>query len=218
MAKSMIHLNGHILCSVDVETTGFTAGYHDVVQVAILPLDSEIKPRTDVNAFYIMLKPKRPENADPKAMAVSKLSLAQLILEGIDPDDGAELFVEWFNNLGLAVNKKIAPLASNWIFDSGFIKDWLGEIDFNARFHFHYRDTQPLALYMNDRYAFHAEKPPFNRVGVGNLAEHFGIVNLQAHDALQDCVTSAEIYRRMCTMFCPLNMGAYRPIEVPDGK
>ena len=48
MARGMIHLNGNILCAVDVETTGLEVGFHEIWQIAVLPLDSNIKPNKDI--------------------------------------------------------------------------------------------------------------------------------------------------------------------------
>lgn len=213
-SRSMIHLNGQLLCAVDVETTGLIPGFHDLVQIAVLPLDSEINPLADVIPFYMTMKPIRPENIDWSTTSVTKLDLANIMLKAPDSYDAAHMFVEWFEDLNLPLKKRIAPLASNWIFDSGFIKEWLGPTDFESRFHFHYRDTQPVALFMNDRADKHQSKLPFSRVSVKSLGNHFDIVNLQAHDALQDCVTTAEIYKRMLTMFTPVFPGAQAPREL----
>ena len=62
MSKSRVmkHWNGHQLCAIDTETTGLEAGYHEIVEIAIIPLDSEIKPRTDVLPFNIFIKPDFP--------------------------------------------------------------------------------------------------------------------------------------------------------------
>ena len=55
MGNSMQHWNGNQLCVVDVETTGLDLFWHEIIQLCILPLDSDINPRTDVSPFYINL-------------------------------------------------------------------------------------------------------------------------------------------------------------------
>ena len=66
MGTSMIHWNGHQLCAIDTETTGLDPNYNEIIQICILPLDSNIKPRKDVFPFYIEIVPDHPERASPE--------------------------------------------------------------------------------------------------------------------------------------------------------
>lgn len=219
--NGMVHLNGNLLCAVDVETTGTVAGFHDLIQVAIVPLDANIRPIKTITPFYLNLTPLRPENVDPKALKVTKLSLAQIILNSMDPFKAADLFIEWFERLNLPMTananarKRIAPLWSNGSFDKSFLMEWLTPEQYNEYFYFQERDTQALALSINDRYSHHAEPVPFPKVGVNYLASCFGVVNENAHDALSDCITTAEIYRRMLHMYMPIVSAAEKPAGPP---
>lgn len=208
----MLHLNGNLLAAVDVETTGFIAGFHDLIQVCVLPLNAKLEPLKTTTPFYLNLTPKRPENIDRHAMRINRLDAAKLIQNSIDPDVAADMFDEWFErlNLGLAgsKHKKLMPLWSNGGFDKSFLLDWLGKEHYNHYFHFHERDTQALALSMNDRFDFHVEQIPFPKVGLNYLASCFGIENENAHDALSDCITTAKVYKAMLTMFLPVTPGA----------
>ena len=40
----MLTLNGHVLAGVDLETTGEIDGYHEIIQVAVLPLTAHLDP------------------------------------------------------------------------------------------------------------------------------------------------------------------------------
>lgn len=203
----MMHLNGHMIASIDVETTGFHAGYHDVVQVAVLLLNDDMEPHSQVMPFYVDMKPKRPENIDPDALKVSRLDFAYLVQRAADPYDMAEKFEEWFEELIsrglLPVRKRIVPLAQNWVFDRGFMIDWLGAKTFEYIFHPWYRDTLPVAQYLNDKHGWDVGqsfpwKVPFPKSNLGYICSQMGVKNAKAHDALQDCVATAECYRRMC--------------------
>src|SRR5690606_30950295 len=92
----MIHLNGHLLCAVDVETTGIDPTKNEIVQVAVLPLDSNIKPLKSVMPFYLNLTPQNLDAIDYKALKVTRKTLADLILNSMDPYKAADLFDEWF--------------------------------------------------------------------------------------------------------------------------
>lgn len=211
----MRHMNGHLLCAIDVETTGALPGFHDMIQICVLPLDESIKPRRDIIPFYIPIKPKRPENIDFKASSVHKLDMLALIEQGLDPYLAEDMFIDWFYDLNLPLGKKIAPLASNWIFDSGFIREFFGPRSFDNFFHFHYRDTQSDALFVNDRCWLMGESYAFGRIGLPDLAQKFFVENLKAHDALQDCITTAEVYRKMCTMYLPITLKSDSEINEP---
>ena len=206
------HLNGNLIASIDVETTGFTPGYHDVIQVAVLILDSDLKPDKRVMPFYMEMKPKRIENIDRDAMHITRLNLAHLVQRAVDPFDGADFFGDWFEKLKtqtrthpplLPEGKKLIPLAQNWVFDRGFMIDWLGELNFNYLFHPWYRDTLPVAQFLNDEYASKPEcasmshKVPFPKSNLGYICSQLQVKNQKAHDALQDVIATAECYRRM---------------------
>jgi DNA polymerase III epsilon subunit-like protein len=205
--SSMIHLNGNLLCAIDVETTGLDPRKHDVVQICILPLDSEIKPLKTIMPFYLEMQPKRPENIDYKAATVNKLDIIQIMKRSIDPWKAVDLFEEWFQKLNLPVGKKLMPLAHNWPFDRQFVEEWVGgPISFEHFFHHHYRDSMAAALYLNDRAEQHVDHIPIPKVSLEYCCTVFGVRNMKAHDALQDCVATAEVYRRMMFCFTPINL------------
>ena len=57
----LVHLNGCLMAAVDLETTGTRPGYHEIIQIAVVPLDSDFKPLADVRPFYTLVKPNHPE-------------------------------------------------------------------------------------------------------------------------------------------------------------
>ncbi len=204
--SSMVHTNGHLLCAVDVETTGLIPGFNDLIQVAIVPLDANIKPIKSVLPFYVNMKPHYPENIDSGLLKSGKVRVMEIIKSGVDPETGADFLEEWFEKLNLPItlneHKRIMPLWTNGSFDKDFLREWLGREHYENYFHFHERDTQAVGLFLNDRYDHKAEaKLPFSRVGLTNMCEELGVVNDMAHDALQDCLATAELYRALLTRF-----------------
>lgn len=197
----LIHTNGNLLCAIDCETTGDKAGYHDLIQVCVLPLDYDLKPMKTILPFYTDIRPRRPENCSPELIKRNRERICDAMARGLDPDRGADLFDEWFEKLRLAPDKKIMPLAHNWPFDRGFILDWLGFENFNYRIHGHYRDSMAAALFMNDRNDAQGEQVQFARIGLSNVGSRLNIVNDNPHDALADCLACAEIYRQLIKKF-----------------
>lgn len=193
------HLNGNLLAAIDFETTGALPGYHEPVQIAVLPLDSDCRPLKGVTPFYSLMRPEHPERMDPIAMGIHHLSPEELA-EAPHPDRVADYLIEWFDRLDMPIERNLVPLAANWPFECGFLLAWLGEPLMRRLFNPLYRDVMVLALAINDRSFFMAEKTPFNRVGLASLCEHFGVVNQKPHDALSDCLAEAEVYRHLVKM------------------
>jgi DNA polymerase III epsilon subunit-like protein len=195
----MKHLYGNVLAAVDVETTGRRAGYHEIIQIAILPLNNDIRPLDGVRPFYTTVQPLFPERADACSTRVHHINIADIVLHAPDPGRVQDLLLEWWRKLDLPVGKCLIPLAHNWAFESGFLKAWLGVDLAGEIFHSHARDAMLHALSLNDRAAFRGEKPPFSYVGLKSLCKHFKVTNTNPHDALADCVAEAEVYRAMLT-------------------
>lgn len=208
MAKSMIHWNHHQLCVIDTETTGLDPYFHELIQICILPVDSNIQPlKVDgkgVTPFYINIRPEHPERIDPQAMKVNQLTFTDLARTGKDRLAAIDMLEHWINeklNLGATkygTPKKIMPLGQNYAFDKAFIQRWLSPALYDEYFHYHYRDTMIAANFLNDHAAFHAEKVPFSKCNLTWLAKELKVPYDRAHDALQDCLATAEVYRRLC--------------------
>ena len=202
MANSMQHWNGNQLCAVDTETTGLDYLYHEIVQICILSLDSNIEPRKDILPFYIDMRPWYPERADEAALKKNKLKLADLMLKGFDKDASIDLMEEWLEKLDLPYTasgrrKQIVPLGQNYAFDLRFILAWIGRKTYDEYFHYHFKDTMIAAGYLNDRAAMHGEKVPYPKVNLQYLCSTLKIKTDRAHDALQDCVATAKVYKEM---------------------
>lgn len=198
---SLVNMNGHLLCAIDTETTGLDFRQHEVIQVAILPLDEHLKPNKKYLPFNMHIKPTKLDTIQPQALKVNKVNLQELMLHGMDPFQAADLLDEWFEKLNLPIRKKIIPLGQNFGFDKGFLKEWLGELSYARLFDYHNRDTMVAALYLNDRAVVHGNKPPFPKVNLSYIANQLEVEHSQAHDALADCVIVAECYRRMMRSF-----------------
>lgn len=200
MAKTysgLVNLNGNVLAAIDFETTGRRAGYHEIIQIGIVPLNSDIRPLDGVRPFYTTVKPLYPERQERGAGYVHGLDINEIVLHAPEPGRVQDLLIEWFAKLELPFGKVLVPLAHNWAFESAFLKEWLG-VDLNDQlFHSHARDSMLYAISLNDRAAFAGEAAPFNRVGLGSLCRRLGISNDRPHDALSDCLAEAELYRAL---------------------
>jgi|WetSurMetagenome_2_1015567.scaffolds.fasta_scaffold437312_1 DNA polymerase III epsilon subunit-like protein len=190
----MQHLYGNIITAVDVETTGTLPRFHEIVQVAAVLLDSTLRPLGPT--FHTFVCPVHRDRLEPKAFEVNGLTWEGL-QDAPSKEKAADLFDEWYQTLPLPANKKLIPLAHNYIFEYGFLTDWLGEAGRDRYFHYHPRDAQMLALSIKDQLGLRGLTAPFQSVSLTSLCKAYGVTNTKEHDALADSLAEAELYRRM---------------------
>ena len=201
MPRGLIHINNNILCAVDVETTGLEPGYHDIYQISILPLGPDLKPITSIIPFYIDMQVTNPDRIDKKAVKMNREQFAIKQQRALDPFSGADLLDQWFERLNLPAYKKIMPLAQNWPFDRSFITHWLGKENFEYTFSPLYRDTMVISQFHTDLMDHRGEPIVFPQYNLQYLCQKLGIKNQKPHDALQDCIATAEVYRRLLLLY-----------------
>jgi len=199
--SGMVNINGHLLVAIDLETTGTQPGYHEIIQIAIVPLDADIKPLEGVHPFYTHIKPLHPKHESVGAKHKHKIPMEDLLLHAPEPDRVADWLVEWFEKLDLPFKRCLVPLAHNWAFESSFLKAWLGTPMVDSLFHAHARDSMLYAVGLNDHALFAGEPVPFNSVGLGALCTKLKVTNSNPHDALADCLASAEVYRTLLRLY-----------------
>lgn len=198
--SGLVNLNGNLLAAVDFETTGTRSGFHEPIQIAVVPLNSDLRPIETIRPFYTTIKPLHPERQEKQAGYVHGISIEELVLHSPDPGKVADLLVEWWEKLDLPFGKTLVPLAHNWAFESKFLQAWLG-VDLSQKlFHGHARDAMLFAASLNDKAAFHGLAPPFPKLGLNSLCKRFNVVNETPHDALSDALAEAAVYRAMLTM------------------
>lgn len=199
-ATNLIHLNGNVLCAIDVETTGTDPNHHEIVEFACIPLDANYEPRADMLPFHLYLQPMYPERIETEAFRVNGLTLADLMLQGMDKWQAADLFDKWFARMNLATHKRLSPLAHNWPFERGFVQKWLGDATFGALIDGRYRDTMAFALALNDLADHHNEACPFPKLTLGACCSVAKIEHARAHTAIEDAFVTAKLWKSMLRM------------------
>lgn len=195
------HLYGHLMAAVDLETTGTQPGWHEIVQIAIVPLDDEFKALNNVRPFYTHIKPNHPERESEAAKQKHKIPMHELMLHAPSQDKVKDWLYDWFEDLRLPFKRCLVPLAHNWAFESSMLKAWLGVDMVDQIFHSHARDSMLTAVAINDREACAGRPIPFEKIGLNSLCAKLKIVNTNPHDALADCLASAEVYKTLLRMF-----------------
>lgn len=191
----MITLNRDVMAAVDIETTGLILGFHELIQICILPLDANLEPM-DTVPFYRNVRPYFPERASKIAMKVNGLALEELELAKT-PEETVDDLSEWFQMLGLPTGGRLVPLTQNAPFDIPRVRYWLGEPEYERMFSRRGVDTMFSARYINDKCAWQNRPLPFSEYGLKSLCNKFGIVLDNHHDALADCIATAKVYREL---------------------
>lgn len=201
---SIQHLNGDLLCVCDTETTGLRGDWHDMIQIALVPLNGSLEPM--LNPFYITIKPEHPNRTNPQAMKVNKIKFV-----GNEPDkwDSQAIFENWFEKTVTANRfKKIQLVGQNLNFDIPFIEHWM-DYDMEKHemsnalsfFNFSYiRDTKRAAEFLNDLAYFNGQDQPFSKTSLSYLCNRFNIDNTGAHDALADALMTAKVYKCLLSL------------------
>lgn len=186
-------MKGNVLTAVDVETTGLLAGYHEIIQIAAVPLNQHFEPHPKLRPFYINICPDYFEHIEKEATKKNGIDLESL-RECPSQDQSVELFANWFRSLNLPFGRRLVPLAHNWAFDKGFLTYWLGIDGIYDFWHYHPRDTMAVAATVNDLYTWHGRKHPFEHLSLTALCKKFDIEMYNAHDALSDSLATAKLY------------------------
>lgn len=193
------HLNGHLLCALDVETTGLEPGFHEIFDLAIVPLNDKFKPDRRFKPLSLTLQPIHEDRIDWDAASRcgNVRALKQAIVEGITYTAAITIINRWFQGLNL-LNKKIAPLTQNGMFDLPHIRAYLGPLTYESMFQWsETRDTMYLARSLNDLADTKGWEYPFPKVDLKFMCHCMGIDNTQygkTHTAFVDALLTADVY------------------------
>jgi hypothetical protein len=199
----LITLNSNLLCVVDLNTSGPEPKYDDILQLCILPLNSNLTPFKGIVPFAVDLKPKRPENFDYERLDsyyFNTENVTKILQDGLDPYVAADRFDAWFEKFRLKHNKKLSILCYNWAFKRAFFEEFFGPLTYDKYFDYRYRDILPAALFCNDQAEFSQEQIPYPKQNIAHLASQAQIEHeKRMRDPILNCVAIAEIYKHMLT-------------------
>lgn len=199
---SLPHLRGNPLAAVDIETTGDEGGFHEICQIAIVPLNHNLEPcySDDIKPFYIeKIAPLYPERCKLAAMRVHGMSIDELLMEGVSQATALNLLLDWFDKLRLPHLKRLTPIAHNWGTEKSFLTPWMGPDLMNTIFHPHPRDTMQYCNFINDFSAMSGGDKIFTGLGLSKVCRTLHISNEHEHNALSDAIATGHFYRAILT-------------------
>ncbi len=168
-----------IYISVDVETAGPIPGEYSLLSIGACDIDDESR------SFSIELKPIN-SNADPKALEVTGLSLADLAERGVDPAAAMAAFSAWANGLA-GDDRALVFVGFNAPFDWSFVNYYFHRFTGGNPFGFAALDIK--ALYMG------ATGSSWADTRSSQIAKHLAPERHSDHNAIHDAKYQAELFR-----------------------
>jgi DNA polymerase III epsilon subunit-like protein len=166
--------------SVDVETSGPIPGKYSMLSLGAVPVDRVSE------TFYVELKPISKEFV-PDALKVSHFDLAKLELTGIEPNEAMLSFQRWIAKV--SGNSKPIFVGFNACFDWQFV-NWYFET-FAAKNPFGFSGIDIKSYYMG------FSGVPWSETTSSQLPHKFQSDTRQNHNALDDALAQASIFRKL---------------------
>jgi len=126
--------DGWLLAFVDVETTGLTPGYHEMIDIGIVMTDLD---GNELGDLFIRIQPEYPQRTDEGARAVNAFDDERWRqLGALSTADAVKRIVAF--NTDIAADRKVLMVAFNSPFDSAFLDHLFRSQDRSWRELYHY--------------------------------------------------------------------------------
>ena len=198
---------GHRIASIAAERGGSDPSFHELTQIAIIPLGNDYGLLKGKAPFHVYIKPVYPERLDREGVPIRK-AVYERIMDGISRDDAIAALESWVKSLSLGFTQKgwprrIMPLGCEYNQDYSFIVNWLGPTLYNELFHNHTRDVMSLAISINDYEAFRMRETPFRNMNLTQLCGQLDVEYYNKHDCLSEAVSIAKLYCKLLQWKAP---------------
>lgn len=197
----MQHLNSNVLCGVKLELTGPDPLMHELIEVAIVPLDHNLELHDKFALFNMRVRPQTINPADDfKGCRLTKAEVADACLRAYDRYKVADILLEWFEDMKLPRGKKLIPLVYNFPAERQNLINWLDYEVYSQIFSEDHRDLLSAAHYMNDRQCVRGEAAIFPKQNLTYLARICNVPQIESGTAVSDAYLMAQTWKRMLQM------------------
>lgn len=167
--------------SIDVETAGPNPGSYSLLSIGACLVSKPDK------TFYCELQPVTDACIE-EALQVSKLDMDELKRNGLLPAEAMQQFAGWIASIAPADRKPVF-VAFNAPFDWMFVTDYFHRyLGYNP---FGHKALDIKAYFMG------LTGVPWEEAGFSQVTEYFNIQHPLTHNALQDAIDQAEVFRKM---------------------
>lgn len=198
MFWGMQHLNSNVLCGIKLELTGPDPNCHELIEVAIVPLNHMLELHPEFALFNMRVRPQITNPSDDfRGCRLSKSEIAEACLRAYDRYKVADILHEWFLDMKLPRGKKIIPLVYNFPAERQNLINWLDYDLFSEIFSEDHRDLLAAAHFINDRQCVRSEPAIFAKQNLTYLAKVCNVPPIQRSTAVSDAFLMAQVWKRM---------------------
>jgi DNA polymerase III epsilon subunit-like protein len=190
-------MNKFKMCVIDTETTGLSFLENDILEISALPLMDDFEIDGSVEPFQVLINDPSIDlksKSARKARRVNKISIEEIEEKGVTKIEAAAMFRGWISSFK---GKKIQPIAQNWPFDKAMLQVLMGQDIMDNVIHYHFKDTQAVAEFINDYHYFMYGEVFFPRTSLYELSKKLEIDHKPTHRALDDCIATAKVYKSL---------------------
>lgn len=166
--------------SVDVETAGPNPSQYSLLSIGACLVFAPEK------RFYVEVQPVN-DAATSEALEISGLSLESLKTRGLPPVEAMKRFADWVEEVAAGGQPVFAAFNASfdWMFAADYFHRYLGRNPFG------HKALDMKAFFMG------MQGIGWEETGFDNITRHYQIKQTLNHNALEDAVTQAALFRRM---------------------
>jgi hypothetical protein len=195
-------MNNSVPCGIAIKTTGRDPKIHELLEIAIIPMNNRYEPQKDVLPFHFKFKPEadlvfeRSNQYD--RWKISKEAYLDLLRDGLPAHYLVDCLDEWFHGvLAMPERKRIYPVAYNWPYIYSFLLTWLGWQTCHDYFDERFRDLLSMSLTINDMADLRMDHIPYPDNSFSYVCRCLRVTREVRFSALHDAAYTIEAYRRM---------------------
>ncbi len=175
----------------DLETTGLNPDYHEIAQIGIILLTSDLE---EVSSGEIRLMPEHWDRAEKKALEVNKINPKTWKSTYPSNKIALEKIISSIYR-HIEPGQKIGLLGHNIIgFDIPFLKKIMNQHDIEWIFGHHHIDTMVWASFWA-----RVSNTKLHAYSLSQMTAALGVKLTNAHDAVADVKATVELARAMIT-------------------
>ncbi len=183
------------LCAVSIKTTGPDSKKNEIIQICAFPLNNQFELSREILPFYSDILPIRSrQHVNSKYIRNDRYN--ELLNSNADmPQVVATLFDNWMlNKIKLDEDKKLLPVVYNWAWSRPFIKNWLGQLNFDSYFSDKYRDILSIVLFINDYNDRLNRDIPYLKTTLVTLSKTLHVEYKRHDETILQCKSISEVY------------------------
>lgn len=194
----MQHLNSNVLCGLKLELTGPDPEMHELIEVAVIPLDHMLELHSEFPLFNMRVRPQTTRPMDDfHKCRLTKAEIAEACLRAYDRYKVADILLDWFKSMNLPAGKKLIPLTYDFPREKNILMNWLDFELYNEIFSNDHRDLLAAAHFINDRACVRGESVTFAKQNLTYLAKVCNVPQIERGTATSDAYLMAQTYKRM---------------------